>query len=120
MACTTVIFIVLGHDLAKSLPMALAILLIAVAWNMIWNTLFEAVERKLSWKGRSVANRVVHAIGFEGGIALTEIPVMAWWLGISFLDAFLTEFGILLFFLAYTYVFNYSFDKLFGLPESAR
>lgn len=120
MACTTAILVAMGHDFVKSLPLSLAISLIALAWNFIWNTIFEAIEKKLNWKGRSVGNRILHAIGFEGGMALITVVVMALWLNISLLEAFVTEIGILVFFLVYTYVYNLSFDKLFGLPESAR
>ena len=120
MICTTAILVAMGHDLVKSLPMALAISLIALAWNYIWNTIFETIERKMNWKGRSIGNRILHAIGFEGGMALITIVVMALWLNISLLEALVTEIGILVFFLVYTYAYNLAFDKLFGLPESAR
>ena len=64
--------------------------------------------------------RVAHALGFEGGLALMLVPLMAWWFGIGLWQALVLEAGLLLFFLAYTYVFNWSFDSVFGLPAAAQ
>lgn len=118
--CSTGLLALLGNSLARSFPLAIATSVIAILWNLVWNTFFEYLETKFKWKGRSVPVRVAHAIGFEGGLALICIPLLAWWLNLSLVEAFFTEIGLLVFFLIYTYVFNYSFDKVFGLPESAR
>ena len=34
-------------------------------------------------------------------------------------QAFVLDLGLLLFFLVYTFVFNWTFDRIFGLPASA-
>ena len=44
---------------------------------------------------------------------------MAWWLGISLVEAFVLDLGFLAFFLVYTFAFNLGFDRVFGLPASA-
>lgn len=93
---------------------------IAIAWNVIFNWIFEKWEARQMQKGRSVLRRVVHAVGFEGGIAAMLIPLMAWWFDISLWQATVLEAGILTFFLIYTYVFNWGFDRIFGLPASAQ
>ena len=93
---------------------------IALAWNYTFNAMFEWWEQRQSVKGRSSLRRLVHGIGFEGGLGLLLIPVMALWLHIGLWEAVLTELGFLLFFMGYTLVFTWSFDHLFGLPESAR
>ena len=69
---------------------------------------------------RSVARRVAHAIGFEGGLAAILVPVFAWWLQVSLWQALWMDLGLLLFFLVYTFVFNWTFDRVFGLPVSAQ
>lgn len=117
---TVMFFVILGHDAFQALPFSVLISLIAVAWNFIWNTVFEAIEKRAHWTGRSVVNRVVHAIGYEGGLVLMLVPLMAWWLDISLLEAFVMELGLLAFFFVFTYVYNYAFDRIFGLPESAK
>lgn len=118
--CTTLLLIILGHELVQSLPLSITTSVLAILWNIVWNSIFEGIEKRFSWKGRAVWVRVLHAIGFEGGLALMCVPILAWWLGLPLVEAFFTQLGLLAFFLFYTYIFNYSFDKIFGLPESAR
>jgi len=92
---------------------------VAVAWNLGWNWLFEAWEARRPAGGRGVLRRVAHAIGFEGGLLVFLVPLMAWSLGIGLVEAFVLDLGFLAFFLVYTFVFNLAFDTLFGLPASA-
>jgi uncharacterized membrane protein len=79
---------------------------VAVVWNVVFNTLFERWEARQSVRGRSLARRAAHAIGFEGGLVVTLVPFFAWWLDISLWQAFVLDLGLLLFFLVYTFVFN--------------
>jgi len=101
--------------------MALAVVLSAMAlcWNYVFNAGFEWWESRQSVKGRSLARRIVHGAGFEGGLTLLLVPVMAWWLDTTFLNAFLANAGLLLYFFAYAIAFTWAFDKVFGLPQSA-
>ena len=109
-----------GQGAAHSAVVSAASSAIAVAWNLVFNTLFERWEARQSVRGRSVARRVAHAIGFEGGLLLWLVPFFAWWLGVSLWQALLMDVGLLVFFLIYTFVFTWVFDRLFGLPASAR
>lgn len=61
---------------------------------------------------------VVHALGFEGGLAMVLVPLMAWWFDISLWEATVMEAGLLIFFLVDTYGFHWAFDRMFGLPAS--
>jgi len=118
-AFTSVLFMVTGQDAAHSGGMAVAASTLAIVWNVTFNHLFERWEARQSVRGRSVARRAAHALGFEGGLALMLIPLMAWWFSVSLWQATLMEAGLLVFFLVYTYAFNWCFDHLFGLPASA-
>jgi uncharacterized membrane protein len=40
------------------------------------------------------------------------VPLAAWWLGISLWQAFVLDIGIVLFFLPYTFCFNWTYDHL--------
>lgn len=117
---SSLLFMATGQGAGASGAMAVVASSIAIAWNVSFNHLFERWEARQRVKGRSVARRVLHAVGFEGGLALVLIPLMAWWFGIGLWQATVLEAGLLLFFLAYTYVFNWGFDRLFGLPASAQ
>ncbi|PZU82403.1 MAG: hypothetical protein DI528_19685 [Shinella sp.] len=114
------IFSVLGNDAASSGIAAVAASAVAVSWNFIFTTLFEWWEARNPVKGRSPLRRAAHAVLFEGGLAIVLTPVLSWTLSMPMLEAFATNIGLLAFFLAYTYLFNLGFDKLFGLPASAQ
>ncbi|MFS2023338.1 PACE efflux transporter [Massilia sp. GER05] len=91
----------------------------AVVWNLVYNTLFEAWEARQATRGRSLLRRVVHAIGFEGGLVLAIVPMFAWALDTSLVDAFLLDIGLVAFFVLYSFAFNWAFDLVFGLPKAA-
>ena len=93
---------------------------VAVAWNVVFNHAFERWEARQAVRGRSVRRRVAHAIGFEGGLAAILVPVIAWWLGVSLWQSLAMDLSLLLFFLVYTFIFNWAFDRVFGLPRSAQ
>lgn len=93
---------------------------IAVVWNLMYNTVFERWEARQIVRGRSWKRRVAHAAGFEAGLILTLVPFFAWWLDISLWQAFVLDLGLIVFFLVYTFAFSWVFDRLFGLPASAR
>jgi len=107
------------HGLAHASVAAVTSSAIAVAWNLVYNTLFEHWEARQTKRGRSLLRRVAHAIGFEGGLVAMLVPLFAWWLQISLWDAFVLDLGLIVFFLLYTFVFNLMFDRIFGLPASA-
>lgn len=92
---------------------------IALGWNYVFNALFERWEARQSVRGRSFARRLAHGIGFEGGLVILLVPVMALWLDISPLSAFLANLGLLAFFFVYAIAFTWAFDRVFGLPASA-
>lgn len=99
--------------------MAVASSAIAVAWNLVFNTLFERWEARQTVRGRSLRRRIAHAVGFEGGLVLILVPLFAWWFEISLWQALVMDLGLVVFFLCYTFVYNWSFDRVFGLPASA-
>ena len=106
-------------SLARAGVAGLASSAVAIVWNVVFNTLFERWEARQTVRGRSLARRAAHAIGFEGGLVVTLVPFFAWWLDVSLWQAFVLDLGLLLFFLGYTFVFNWAFDRVFGLPASA-
>lgn len=104
---------------ASSVGIAVVASALAIVWNLIFNYGFEYWEKHRQTKGRSLGVRVLHALGFEGGLALFLLPVIALWLNISIMEALMLEAGLLIFFLVYTFVFNWLFDAVFGLPVAA-
>lgn len=117
---TPLIAIFFDEGQGSALGLSVLMSSIALSWNYVFNALFECWERGQATKGRSPLRRLVHGIGFEGGLGVFLIPVMALWLHIALWQALLTELGFLALFMVYTVAFTWCFDRLFGLPESAR
>lgn len=99
-----------GFDAIKMTTVGIALSLFAMLWNYVYNLIFDKLlgfnrlERKLLL-------RVSHAAGFEFGMVIITLPVMAWYLDITWLAAAMIEVGFLLFIFAYTIVFNWIYDR---------
>lgn len=117
---TTGFMMLVGQSGGDSLFASVVVSVTAIVWNLVFNWFFERWERRQPTKGRGVGRRIAHAIGFEGGLMLFIVPFFALWFGITLWEAFLLEAGILVFFLFYTFAFTWAFDRVFGLPASAR
>ncbi|KZE32806.1 hypothetical protein AVW16_10495 [Crenobacter luteus] len=109
--CAPLLAWLMGKPLDHMGALTLMMSLLAMAWNVVFNGVFERAERRLGLR-RTVALRVVHASLFEGGLVALAVPLVAWWLGVSWWEALLFDIGILLFFLPYTMAFNWGYDVL--------
>ena len=101
----------LGYSLAHIGLLTLMISLVAMTWNMIFNAIFDRVQRRLGFE-RTLVARALHAVLFEIGLLLAVVPLAAWWLDIGLWEAFVLDIGIALFFLPYTFLFNLAYDHL--------
>jgi uncharacterized membrane protein len=84
---------------------------ISVIWNMIFNHYFEKIEHKHQWK-RTIPVRILHAVGFEGGLMLVTIPIIAYMMKMSFIDALILDFGLTMCILVYTFIFQWCYDLI--------
>jgi uncharacterized membrane protein len=116
---TPTLAIAFSHPPGSAFVLSVVMSSVALAWNYVFNSLFERWEARQTVKGRSPARRLAHGVGFEGGLAIILMPVMAYWLDISLWAAFVADLGLLAFFFFYTVAFTWAFDKVFGLPASA-
>ena len=108
-----------GHEPASTGPLAVIITTIAVSWNFIYNYLFEFWESRQASRTRTVRRRVLHAIGFQLTLVVYLIPLIAWWMNVSLVQAFLLDAALIVIIPCYTFVYNWVFDKVFGLPAAA-
>ncbi len=119
-AATAGLALVAGQSAGHSGVVAVAASAIAIVWNIVFHWAFERWEGRQSVKGRSVRRRIAHAIGFEGGLVFILVPLFAWWFQVTLWQALVMDLGLVVFFLCYTFVFNWVFDAVFGLPLSAQ
>ena len=92
----------LGYPLVQMGALTTMISLIAMVWNMAFNALMDAAERRYGFR-RTVAVRVLHALGFEIGLLLAIVPLAAWWLDMTLWNAFWLDIGVALFFMPDTF-----------------
>ena len=95
--------------------LAIIVSLIAMIWNLIYNYIFDLVESSLNGHRsiRKIFMRIVHALLFEAGLLIVTIPLVAYWLDMSLLSAFLVDIAFVVFYLIYAFFYNYIFDKIY-------
>lgn len=96
-------------EVTGTLGVAMAVT--SVIWNMIFNHFFEKFEAKRKLK-RTVGVRILHAIGFEGGLLLVTIPMVAYAMNMSLCQAILLDFSMTMCILVYTFIFQWCFDQI--------
>ncbi|MGF0240599.1 multidrug/biocide efflux PACE transporter [Rhodococcus sp. IEGM1300] len=107
--CTPLLAWIMDKPLLDMGVVTVVIAGLALAWNVVFNGLFDRLLTRLD-VARSAWVRVVHALLFEGGLVAFCVPLIAWWLNISLWQAFLLDIGVLLFFLPYTYIYHWVYD----------
>lgn len=91
---------------------------LATAWNYIYNLGFDHMLLRLRGTTlKTVPMRVVHTVAFELGLLMILLPFVAWYLGIGLLQAFVMDIAFAAFYMVYAFVFNWTYDRLFPLPE---
>ncbi len=110
-----------GVPLRDSLGLMLTMALIAGIWNTLYNIGFDWLDGRLSGRRadqRPTVWRVLHALGFEGGLLLISLPMVMAWTGMDWLQALLADIGLAAAYVAYAYIFNLWYDWLFPLARN--
>ncbi|MFJ5921241.1 PACE efflux transporter [Kitasatospora sp. NPDC092948] len=116
---TTVMTLLTGDSVSSTGPLAIMITVIATLWNMAYNYLFEAWESRQADRTRTVWRRILHAVGFQATLICFLIPLIAWWLEITLVRAFLLDVVFIVYVPFYTFAYHWAFDRIFGVPASA-
>lgn len=101
----------MGKPLLQLGALTLMFSTVAMLWNVLFNYLFDRAQSHLGFE-RGLWVRASHALLFEGGLVIMLVPLAAWWLSVSLLEALLLDIGLILFFLPYTMAFNWIYDVL--------
>jgi len=120
----TVLFELLGASLAiiglilftNHQPEALSgtvivLMTIAMTWNFVFNAVFDRLYPGKR-EQRSLKMRIYFVLVFEAGLLLLTIPVLAYILNISLLEAFLLDISVTIFITLYAFAFNYCYDHI--------
>src|SRR5690606_27862707 len=111
-----------GVALRDSIGLLALIALIAAVWNGCYNTLFDWLDGRLTGRSadhRPLRLRLLHALGFEGGLLTLSLRVIMWWTGMDWLTALIADIGLALSYVAYAFVFNLAYDRAFPIAAPA-
>ena len=119
--CTPLASWILDKGLVQIAALSIMLSLTAMCVNYIYNLLFDLTLVRLGRpvNVRPIWMRVIHAMLFEASLLFFTIPMVAWWLDMTLLTAFLTDMGFTLFFLIYAFVYNWVYDVVFPMPEKS-
>jgi uncharacterized membrane protein len=114
------ISLIYDEGLAHAGALSLMLSASALIWNVLYNYGFEYWEARQAQRTRTFGRRLLHSFGFEGGLVMLLVPLVAWWLNISWWAALVTDLGLFVFFFFYALVFQWAFDRVFDVPVSAQ
>ncbi|MCP1242249.1 PACE efflux transporter [Acetobacter lambici] len=90
----------------------------AMVWNYLYNIAFDRVMGRLYHTTRKTMRvRVVHTLVFEAGLQLALVPGIALYTHASMVATLPLSLSLALFYLAYAFLFNMAYDRLFPLPH---
>ena len=100
-----------GHGAGEMAGLALAMSLIAMAWNYVYNYGYDKIFGADRTK-RTKKTRVLHGLGFELGLMTVTLPVLIWVLKLDFLTVLIMDIGLVIFFVLYAIGFNWAYDSV--------
>ncbi|MDR2688937.1 MAG: PACE efflux transporter [Azoarcus sp.] len=107
-----------GLPLIPSAGLLAVLSLIALLWNMVFNTGFDRLEARLSGRRadrRPLWPRIFHACFFEGGLLVLTLPVVMLWTGLGWWPALLADIGLALAYALYALLFHFLYDRWFPI-----
>ena len=105
---------VFGHPLNEIGPLAILGATAATIWNYLYNLFFDHLLRRMTGTPKkTLPIRVVHAFLFETTLLVLLLPLFAWWLGITLVEALVMDISFAAFYLVYAFVFTWAYDTLF-------
>ena len=107
---TWILHYITKQEMTKVFTLVLVLSAIAVTWNFIFNWIFDKYVTGPRIE-RTLKIRAVHALLFEIGLLVPTIPIIAYYLKISLMQAFILDIGFIVFVLIFTVIYNYFYDK---------
>ncbi|EGU34566.1 PACE efflux transporter [Vibrio scophthalmi] len=99
------------HSVSHLSGTMIVVATIAMIWNVIFNWIFDKFVPGQKEK-RSLKTRIVHVLLFEAGLLFATVPVMAYLLKVSLVEALMMDIGVTLFITLYAFIFNLAYDHI--------
>ena len=98
--------------------LSIGISLFAIAWNYVYNVMFDytLVKLGLPLYPRSFKMRIAHVLFFEAGFIAVAVPTFMIIFSIGFWQAFMMEMGFVIGIPIVALGYNYLYDRVFPPP----
>jgi len=120
LVCTPILALIFNKSLAHTGALSISLSLMAMVGNGVYNYIFDrillALDRPLY--PRSFKLRCIHSVCFELFLMIFTLPLVMWWMTLSFLKALAVDLGFAMFVPLYALVFNWVYDRLVPAPAA--
>lgn len=117
---TPLVVLLTAKPIVSVAALSFTLSIIAMMLNYVFNYLFDIAELKIKGKrDRTIKTRLLHVSLFEIAMLVCTIPIIAWWLDMSYWQAFLMDLVFIVFFMIYAFVYNWLYDIIFPVPALA-
>ena len=120
-----VLFVAIGSlffdaGLLKLGALGLVLSAIAMVMAFVYNLAFDTFDAKAGRVSseRTPKWRILHAVGFETSLIIVSLPLLIFWLDLSFKTALLADIAFAAMVVVYTYLFTLCYDRIFPLPHA--
>ena len=112
---------VFGFHIGDIGVIAVASATIAMIWTFVFNLGFDRAMLRLRGDTHKTPRiRVLHAVAFEAGLLMLLLPMIAWYLGIGLVQAFVMDVSFAVFYMVYAFGYNWAYDLIFPVSEKGR
>ncbi len=111
--------LLLNRDIVDVGMLSVVISIKAMLINPFFNYLFDRydVRRGRIPTERKLSGRLIHAAGLEITLIATSLPLIVWWLDVTFIQALMVDLISIFLVMTYTLAFNWIYDRVFPVIQ---
>jgi uncharacterized membrane protein len=111
--------LLLDRDILDVGMLSLVISIKAMLINPFFNYLFDRYDVKHGRipTERKLSGRLIHSAGLEITLIATSLPLIIWWLDVTFMQALMVDLISIFLVMAYTLTFNWVYDRVFPVIQ---
>jgi uncharacterized membrane protein len=116
---TPLVVLMTDKPIVSVASLSFTLSMIAMVLNYVFNYAFDIAEIKIKGKrDRTIKTRIVHVLLFELAMLICTVPIIAWWLDMTYWQAFMMDLVFIVFFLIYAFAYNWVYDVVFPVPST--